>query len=466
MKPNKPTLLLAGAAFAGLMLSACVSRTQPPSSDGCRGSGCTAGGSNTAGGANTDNNSSGNGGTGAAGAGTTIGHELPEPGPIDPFMDKAIEYLVAAQHENGGWGGGSHARQNERDPHAVQVDPGSTSFAAMALMRAGHTPFSGKYKEAVLKATKYVVGAVEEAAEEGPRITSLQGTQLQSKLGQIIDTSMASQFLARVLPLTEPDPTLQKRVEAALDKCIRKIEASQGEDGGWTTQGWAPVLQSSMNNQALELAQVAGRKVDETVLKRSREYQRRDVDANTGSVGGAKASDAAGVSFYAGAATQRATAKDASEVERALEQAKEKGIVPPSAKVDADTLTKIGYSADQARDKAEAWQQNDALQRRLDDQNYLSGFGNNGGEEFISYMMSSESIVITGGDTWTKWNQKMHTMFEKIQNADGSWSGHHCITSPVICTAAALLCLTADRDVHVLLESSPLVKADKAAKED
>ena len=184
-----------------------------------------------------------------------------------------------------------------------------------------------------------------------------------------------------------------------------------------------------------------------------------------GEVAQGSAGDAAGVSFYAGAATQRATAKDATEAERAVEQAKEKGVLPPSARVEAETLAKIGYSADEARDKAEAYQQNDALRKRLDDENYLSGFGNNGGEEFISYMMSSESIVITGGETWDKWNKKMHTMFEKIQNADGSWSGHHCITSPVICTAAALLCLTADRDVHVLIETSPLVKADKKSEE-
>ncbi|MCB9933785.1 MAG: hypothetical protein H6841_10240 [Planctomycetes bacterium] len=464
MKTNKTTLLLAGAAFAGLMLSACVSRNQSPPPDGCSGSGRGAGGSNSTVGGNKEGTPPGKDG-GTSGVGTTISHELPEPGPIDPFMDKAIEYLVAAQHENGGWGGGSHTAQDIRDPHAVQVDPGSTSFAAMALMRAGHTPFSGKYSDSVLKATKYVVSAVEEAAEDGPRITKLEGTQLQTKLGQIIDTSMASQFLARVLPLAEPDKVLQARIERALDKCIRKIESSQGEDGGWTTQGWAPVLQSSMNNQALELAQVAGRDVDDKVMKRSREYQRRDVDASTGNVGGAKAGDAAGVSFYAGAATQRATAKDATEAERAVEQAKEKGVLPPSARVEAETLAKIGYSADEARDKAEAYQQNDALRKRLDDENYLSGFGNNGGEEFISYMMSSESIVITGGETWDKWNKKMHTMFEKIQNADGSWSGHHCITSPVICTAAALLCLTADRDVHVLIETSPLVKADKKSEE-
>jgi hypothetical protein len=461
MKPKTTTLLLAGAAFAGFMLSACVTRTETPpdacggdvcSADGCESDGCSG---------DAVNNSGGN-----TGANTTISHELPEPGPIDPFMLEGIDFLVAAQHEDGGWGGGSHSRQDVFDPHAVQTDPGTTSFAAMALIRAGHTPFSGEHKDSVLKATKYVLGIVEKAPEDGAQITDISGTQLQAKLGQIIDTAMTSQFLARVLPLTEPDADLQARVEKALDRCIRKIESSQGEDGGWTTLGWAPVLQSSMNNQALELAQVAGRDVSDAVLKRSREYQRRDVDAETGAVAGDKARSAAGVTFYAGAATQRATAKDATEAEKALEEAKKKGVVDEDAEVNEENLRKAGYSEDEAKEKATAYKQNATLLDKLEDENYLSGFGNNGGEEFISYMMSSESIVITGGETWMKWNEKMHTMFEKIQNEDGSWSGHHCITSPVICTSAAILCLTADRDTHVLIETSPLVSADKGKKEN
>jgi hypothetical protein len=32
-----------------------------------------------------------------------------------------------------------------------------------------------------------------------------------------------------------------------------------------------------------------------------------------------------------------------------------------------------------------------------------------------------------------------------VQNEDGSWSGAHCITSRVFCTAAALLVLNAPR---------------------
>jgi hypothetical protein len=80
----------------------------------------------------------------------------------------------------------------------------------------------------------------------------------------------------------------------------------------------------------------------------------------------------------------------------------------------------------------------------------LSGFGNNGGEEFLSYMLTSESLVLQGGDAWPKWKQKMHTRMAKIQIANGSWTGHHCITSPVFCTAAVVQCLTADRDEELL----------------
>jgi len=32
-----------------------------------------------------------------------------------------------------------------------------------------------------------------------------------------------------------------------------------------------------------------------------------------------------------------------------------------------------------------------------------------------------------------------------IQNQDGTWTGHHCITGRTFCTSAALLVLTVDR---------------------
>ncbi len=56
-----------------------------------------------------------------------------------------------------------------------------------------------------------------------------------------------------------------------------------------------------------------------------------------------------------------------------------------------------------------------------------------------------------GGDKdWNNWYDKMSGRLSKVQNPDGSWSGHHCITSPVFCTAAVVQTMTADHDAPLL----------------
>jgi hypothetical protein len=83
--------------------------------------------------------------------------------------------------------------------------------------------------------------------------------------------------------------------------------------------------------------------------------------------------------------------------------------------------------------------------KRLDDKQFLQGFGSNGGEEFLSYMNISETLLVKGGSEWEKWDKRMIENLNNIQNKDGSWTGHHCITGRTFCTAAALLVLMADR---------------------
>jgi len=36
----------------------------------------------------------------------------------------------------------------------------------------------------------------------------------------------------------------------------------------------------------------------------------------------------------------------------------------------------------------------------------------------------------------------------KLQNQDGTWAGHHCITSRTFCTAASVMTLTAEREAN------------------
>ena len=76
----------------------------------------------------------------------------------------------------------------------------------------------------------------------------------------------------------------------------------------------------------------------------------------------------------------------------------------------------------------------------------------NGGEEFMSYLQTGESMIIGKDNDWTRWYDNTSGRILQIQNNDGSWSGHHCITSPVFCTATCLLILSVNNDVDKLVK--------------
>jgi hypothetical protein len=372
----------------------------------------------------------------------------PSPQRNAQYIENALSWLAKAQFDNGGWGAGSHNRQDIRDPKAVQVDPATTALSAMALVRAGNTLKQGEYADNVRRALTYLLEQVEASPEESSNITTLSGTQPQTKLGSNIDVSLCAQFFTRILHLNGHPATTKKRVTAALDKCLRKLQRAQNSDGSFAGGTWAGVLQSAMANSALESGKAAGREVDEKVLERSKAYQQGNLDVESGEV---RTDAAAGVSLYALTGTQRATARDARKTEELMKEGKDSGLLDKNAEPTVSNLVKAGAPQEEAERLHKAYTQNEMGRKQLEDEQVLSGFGNNGGEEYLSHMMTSESLVITGGNDWAAWSQKMGTRFEKIQNPNGSWSGHHCITSPVFCTAAVVLAMTAERDAELLV---------------
>ncbi len=363
--------------------------------------------------------------------------------PLPGYVKKGLDWLAAAQFQNGGWGAGQHSAQHVRDPHAVQIDPATTAFAAMALMRSGSTLYSGPYQKNVRRALDHLLDVVERSAPNSGQLTSISGTQPQVKLGHNIDASMTAQFLSRVLVSMRKGDRSHVRVERALDKCLRKLETSQHADGSWNEAGWAPVLQSAVANGALEMAAAAGREVDSEALARSRDYQKKNVDAASGEV---RTDAAAGISLYSIASSQRASAPAARDAIEKINEAKANGDLDEDAEVSVENLRRAGFAQGRAEELYDSYRQNEATKKMLNDDRVLSGFGNNGGEEFLSYMMTSESLVVTGDREWDRWHKRMNQLFARVQNPDGSWSGHHCITSPVFCTAAVILTMTADRD--------------------
>ncbi|MCH8331002.1 MAG: terpene cyclase/mutase family protein [Bacteroidetes bacterium] len=372
--------------------------------------------------------------------------------PMDDFIKNGIDWLAASQFENGGWGAGSHNNQHIRDPKKVKIDPGTTAFASMALLRAGHTPTTGKYSVNISKALNYLLEMVEASTENDIKITNVTGTQPQYKLGANIDATLTSQFFTRVIHYVDNDPELEQRVTKALDKCIRKIERSQATDGSWAAAGWAGNLQSSMAYNALELADNIGRPVDAKVMKKAKDYQEGNVKVDAkGKTSSVATGGSAGVQLYSIAGSQRSSAKGSRKAYRLIEQGKKEGKLLDDAEVTEENLMILDLPKEEAEVLYNSYEKNKATAESMNDDAVLAGFGNNGGEEFLSYMITSESMVITGGEDWTSWNNKMHTRLAKIQNKDGSWSGHHCITSPVYCTATVILTLSADLDRELLV---------------
>jgi hypothetical protein len=364
-------------------------------------------------------------------------------------MNRGLAWMVEAQNTDGGWGAGSHSRQDIKDPHAVPSDPATTSMVAMALVRNGSTLTAGKNYAQVKKALNYLLETVEASKPTHPNITEITGTQIQSKLGANIDVVLTAQFLSDVVDHTSHDEALRKRIEKALDVCVSKIQKAQNDNGSVAGSGWAGVLQSSFATNALEAAQTKGAQVDAKALEKSREFQKKNYDLSSGNV---NTDMGAGVVLYSVTGSARASAKQARKVKEELAQAKAEGRVDTSASVTAENLEKIGYDKDDALKYSTAYQVYESAKVQAQKEDVMSGFGNNGGEEFLSYLQTGESMIIGKDDSWKKWYDNMSGRLLNIQNDNGSWNGHHCITSPVFCTATCLLILSVNNDVEKLVK--------------
>ncbi len=364
-------------------------------------------------------------------------------------IHRGLDWMAKAQDNNGGWGAGSHSRQDIVDPHAVQSDPATTSMVAMALLRSGSTYSSGSYASQLRSALNYILDAVESSSANSYNITDQTGTQIQIKLGANIDVVLASQFLSNSLDYLGNDPPLKERVKKSLNTCVSKIQHGQDSNGSMTGSGWAGVLQSSFATNALEAAQSQGAHVDNDALERARTFQKNNYDSKTGNV---NTELGAGVMLYSVSGSTRASAKEARKVSEEVEKAKRDGRLAQNAPASVENLKKIGFDKDDALKYSTAYEVYQSAKLQAQREDVMNGFGSNGGEEFLSYLQTGESMIIGKDSAWKNWYDNMSGRLLKIQNDDGSWSGHHCITSPVFCTATCLLILSVDNDVDKLMK--------------
>ncbi len=361
-------------------------------------------------------------------------------------ISKGEEWLIQAQNADGGWGAGSRNNQSERNPHAVSSDPATTAMSAMALYRCGHSMEKGQHKETLKKSVLFLLNEIEKN-QNSPYITQIRGTQIQGKLGEHIDAILTLQFFNQLLP-TLNDGSMKKRVKDGIQVCVDKIEKSMGDSGKVGNSGWAGVLQSSFANSGLEMAaKNDGIKVNKDKIQKAREYQKSNYNPDSQS---AKTEDGAGIMLYAVSSSVRNSAEEAKEANQLFKKAKAEGKIERDAVLNEQNLERLGYSKEKAKsyDVANKVYQSAKVTAMRED--VLNGFGNNGGEEFLSFLQTGESMVVNHDDDWKKWYDNIGGRMMQIQNPEGSWNGHHCITSPSFCTATCLMILSIENDIKNL----------------
>ena len=432
-----------------------------------------------------------------------------KPKELSDSVKKGLAYLVSQQNDEGGFGQGGGWRlnadgksgrvegQDVKDP----ADVGNTCMAALALIRAGNTPREGKYSRQLIKAVEFIEKHVESADKESMYVTSVRDTQLQSKIGRYVDTFLTALVLTE-LKGQIPDTKSEDRLFAALNKTIGKIEANQQADGTFAgNAGWASILSQGLCSKALNRAAQKGVAIKPETIKRDLDQSVAQLDTGraTGAAGppssvagpgpgaipalalpvsgplsrasepsvlGAAVSRGsvagtsdAGVSLYSLSANA-GRVQDAVNTNQARKRNAEAVVNSPTAD-DKAKETARGELKEVAAAEQFSLQANRQIVDSLSNDRFVKGFGNNGGEEFLSYMNISETLLVQGGEAWKKWDKQACQTISGVQNDDGSWSGHHCITGRTFCTSAALLTMMADRAPLPTAEAVPATPATK-----
>ncbi len=368
-----------------------------------------------------------------------------EPKPLSANVQRGLACLADRQLPCGGWGQGDEAA-NVRDGEGNGANVADTCMAALALLRAGSTPCEGAHAQNLARAVSYVCSEIEAADRDSLFVTSVLGTRVQRKIGNAIDTFLAANLLADVRSRMA-DAAANARVTAALDKVLDKIERNQRADGTWAAEGWAPVLSQGMAARAVNRAAQAGADVPETVRDRAEANARGGFDEGAGRFAGGPGT--AGVELYGSSASLGAMQESDNTNRKREGDLRARMAEAPAAEV-AEIQGQLGRIDANRRELQQA---RTSMVERLKDERFVQGFGSNGGEEFLSYMQIGESLRAAGGEDWRTWDASMTANLERVQNEDGSWTGHHCITGRTFCTSTALLVLMVDRTTEPLSDA-------------
>jgi len=386
--------------------------------------------------------------------------------PVTVAVDKGMKWLVSVQGKDGGWGqdGGetSYVRQGER-LESNGNDVANTAVAAEALLHTGNTQLKGAYRENLQRAVAFILQHVEESPADGLEVTNLRGTQIQRKLGPYIDTFLSAKLLGE-LDGNMGNAQANARVRQDLQKCVAKIEKNQLQDGSWNIAGaWAPIFGTSLASQSLNMAMAKGVAVKPIAMAKVQEYTQKTASTTTATAGvGGGSGGGIGSGVAGGVVGGILGGVPATPADTVIVTGSARPVFSASAGLSASSagvsLYKRAQELEQLsrtdQDRKTNAKQIAEIKTQLSDPRFITGFGSVGGEEFFSYLNISDSLHRAGGPEWERWNADMKDKVLKMQNEDGTWAGHHCITGRVAVTSAAILILVTDREPAVQLTSA------------
>lgn len=297
-------------------------------------------------------------------------------------VGKGIDFLMKTMHRDGGCG----------IDIGQPPDIGCTAMVGLALLSLGNTPVEGPRSREVRSIVNYLLRQVDNMPSDD--ITSQVQTQLQNKIGRHAHTFFATTFLCEVVGEGyDPEPA-----EKALKKLVDVIVATQ-TDGHWGQQSWAPMLGTVMGWVALRAGHQVGLKVGNSPDATS-DYIIKQMAGGLGKQSGS---------------WMHTLYKNATGIRVLYEIGRDDEDVAKAAFKGVEDLVNKDNTA----------------------------FSQAGGEEYLAFHLITETMLQKGGKDWKTWFPTVRDKIVGVQNQDGSWTGHHCITSKTFCTAAACLVLSA-----------------------
>jgi hypothetical protein len=324
--------------------------------------------------------------------GAGIGPRDPVPAEARASCERGITFLLNAQNSDGSWG----------DEPGSMGDVGNTSIAVLALLGAGSTPTRGPHWRATRRGIDWVMRRTR-GYDEG-RIPFRANTLLQRKLGENADLYLSSLLYSQLLGINT-DLQDDRRMQAELTGMCRHIASLQKPNGEWETS-YEPMLTTVLAWLSLKQAHAAGVTIHQASPHKVVEYLRKEcLEPQTG-------------------------------IFREQKWGRQERFVTQSGGL------RVFYGMDLGHTE-EARRATQVMLKMKFDQDVG---GRHGGEEFLGAVFATQAMFLERDAGYASWYPKIVKALLACQNRDGSWTGHHCITGRVFCTACSVLAmLTPDK---------------------